>query len=132
MQEGTANLTLLFFSWWYKYLPYRLFSACKALLITLTDLFSVKMILPTLFAPWKRDILSYEGLTLQQKFQVMMLNLASRIIGFLVKVSVFCGYLLMISISLAVILITFALWLAFPLAIIGLIIFGLINVFSHL
>lgn len=102
MQEGTSNLTLLFFSWWYKYLPYRLFSASEALVITLTDLFSVKMILPTLFAPWKRDIMSYEGLTLQQKFQVLMLNLASRIIGFLVKISVFCGYIVMISISLVI------------------------------
>lgn len=130
MQEGTSNLFLLFFSWWYKYLPYRLFSACKALLITITDLFSVKMILPTLFAPWKRDLLSYENLSLQQKFQVMTLNLASRIIGFLIKISVFSGYIVMILISLAIFVAAFALWLAFPLAIIILLILAVVNIAS--
>jgi hypothetical protein len=127
MQEGTSNLFLLFFSWWYSYLPRRLYLAFSALSITLLDLFSVKAIFQTLFAPWKRDILSYEGLTLQQKFSVWTLNMSSRFIGFLIKISVLFVFIVFYLISIIIFFASFLLWIAFPLAILALMIIGFVN-----
>ena len=128
--EGTSNLFLLFFSWWYHYLPRRLYLAFKALVITLFDLFSVKLIFKTLFAPWKRDILSYEGLAIQQKFQVFAMNLASRFIGFLVKIFVFTTFLIVFLATVVIFISAFFLWLAFPIAVITLAVLGVINIVS--
>jgi hypothetical protein len=130
MQEGTNNLFLLFFSWWYRYLPRRLYLAFVALSITLVDLFSLKVIFRTLFAPWKRDILSYEGLTLQQKFSVWMLNLASRFIGFLIKVSTLFVFSVLYLAAVVIFVSAFFLWLAFPLVVLALLVVGFINLGS--
>jgi len=130
MQEGTSNLILLFFSWWYGYLPHRLYLALKAAILTITDLFSVRLLFKTLFAPWKRDIISYEGLTLQQKFQVLMLNLSSRFIGFIVKIFVLAAFIIIFSLTTAIFIATFLLWLAFPIVVIGLLILGITNIIS--
>lgn len=127
MKEGTNNLFLLFFSWWYSYLPHRLFLAFKAASITLADLFSVKILFLTLLSPWKRDIISTEGLTLQQKFQVWMLNISSRVVGFLVKISVLAAFLIIYSLTLGIFLSFFTLWLAFPLVVASLFVLGFIN-----
>ena len=83
--EGTTSLPILFFNWWYGYAYRRLFKYLRAIFIYIYDLFSVRLSLITLFAPWKRDSISYEGLSLQQKFEVWTLNLASRFVGFIVK-----------------------------------------------
>jgi len=129
--EGTSNLFLLFFLWWYGYLPRRLFSATQALAIILADLFSVRQIFPTLFAPWKRDVQSYEGLTLQQRFQVLMLNLASRLIGFLIKIFVLLTFIVIFTASMLLFLVLFLLWLAFPLVVIFLIFIGVSGLISN-
>lgn len=127
MREGTNSLVMLFFSWWYSYLPRRLFLAFKASAITLLDLFSVKILFMTLFSPWKRDQISTEGLSLQQKFQVWTMNVASRLIGFLVKTFVLATFILIFSAAIIIFAALFCLWLAFPLLIIGLIILGFAN-----
>jgi hypothetical protein len=101
--------------------------AFSALSITLLDLFSVKAIFQTLFAPWKRDILSYEGLTLQQKFSVWTLNMSSRFIGFLIKISVLFVFIVFYLISIIIFFASFLLWIAFPLAILALMIIGFVN-----
>jgi len=130
MQEGTSNLFLLFFSWWYSYLPRRLYLAFIALSITLVDLFSLKAIFKTLFAPWKRDTLSYDGLTLQEKFSIWMLNMASRFIGFLIKISVFFVFIVFYLATLFIFISGFLLWLAFPLVTLALFVIGFINLGS--
>lgn len=130
MKEGTSNLGLLFFSWWYKYLPRRLYLAFIAAAISLLDLFSVNALLATWFSPWKRDIISTEGLTLQQKFQVLMLNLASRAVGFLVKTFVLISFALVFSITVAISTALFIAWIGFPLLIIILFIVGISNLAS--
>jgi len=127
MREGTNSLFILYFSWWYGFLPRRLYLAFNAAIITLTDLFSVKVLLPTLFSPWKRDIIGTENLALQEKFQVWMMNLASRFIGFLIKIFVLATYAVATVVALVVFVASFILWIAFPLAIIALIAIGIMN-----
>lgn len=112
-------------------MPCRLFSATKALVTILFDLFSVKQIFPTLFAPWKRDIISYEGLSFQEKFNVFMLNMASRLIGCLIKSFVLITFILVLILSLVISFFVFVVWLAFPIVVIFLIVLGLFNIFSN-
>lgn len=83
--EGTTNLPILYISWWYGYAYDRLFKYLRAIYIVAFDRFSVKTCLATIFSPWKRDSISYDGLSLQQKFQVWTLNIASRFTGFIIK-----------------------------------------------
>ncbi len=127
MREGTNSLVILYFSWWYSYLPRRLFLAFQASAITLLDLFSVKILFKTLFAPWKRDSMSTDGLSLQEKFSVWMLNMASRFIGFLVKSFVLITFIVAFLVMTVTFAGLFCLWVAFPLAILALVILGITN-----
>ncbi len=114
--EGN-NLTIYFFKWWYGEAYGRVFKYIKAGYIYATDMFSIKICFATLFAPWKRDAISYEGLSLQQRFQVWTLNLASRFIGFLVKVFTITAYLFFVAFLSFCSLIVIVVWLMYPLLI---------------
>lgn len=94
--EGSTNLTILYFVWWYGEGYAKVFGYIKAFYIYITDLFSVTICLKTLFAPWKRDKISYEGLSLQQQFQVWALNMSSRFIGFIIKLITLTLYIMMV------------------------------------
>lgn len=101
-----------------------MFLYLKAVQILNYDAFSVNIIFKTLFAPWKRDVLDYRGLALNQMFQVWMLNISSRIIGFLVKILVLIAYLFAeLIISILSILLAI-LWPFLPILFIYLVIFG--------
>jgi len=123
--EGSTSLTILYFNWWYTEGYGRLFKYIKAFYIYMTDLFSVKISIRTLFAPWKRDKISYEGLTLQQKFQVWSLNMASRFIGLIIKVIALTIYLIaVVAVSIfSVFLIIF--WPLMPFVALYLIVIGI-------
>jgi len=123
--EGSTSLPLMFVSWWYGHAYRRLFLYIKASFIYLADLFSVKICLKTLFAPWKRDVLSYEGLSLQEKFQVFTLNIASRFVGFIVKIATLFCYLCAVAISSIISLCLIIFWPLYPLVAIYLIYFGI-------
>ena len=128
--ERINSLFLLFFSWWYGYLPRRLYLASKAVIIMIVDLFSVKLIFSTLFAPWKRDVISYEGLSLQEKFSVFILNISSRFIGFVIKIFVLLTFIIFFLAAILISAGLFFFWIVFPLAIVVLLIFGVTNLFS--
>jgi len=123
--EGTKSLPILFFSWWYGYSYHRLFKYLRAIFIYIYDLFSVRLSLLTLFAPWKRDSISYEGLSLQQKFEVWTLNIASRFVGFFIK-TINLAIFLAITILVALLSLCLTLlWPLYPLLIVYLIYLGI-------
>lgn len=123
--EGTNNLTTLFFSWWYGEAYNRLFKYIRAVYIYLTDLFSVKICLKTLFAVWKRDSNSYEGLALTEKFQVWTLNLASRFIGLLIKLITIASYSVAVAITSICAIILIIIWPFYPLLVVYVIYLGI-------
>lgn len=123
--EGTNSLPILFLNWWYGYAYLRLFKYIRAVFIYVYDLFSVRLSIITLFAPWKRDSISYEGLSLQQKFEVWTLNIASRFVGFFIKTINLAIYLGMTALAAVVSFGAIIIWPLYPILIVYFIYLGI-------
>ncbi|MDO8444449.1 MAG: hypothetical protein Q7S80_03015 [bacterium] len=118
-------LATLFLIWWYGEEFQNVLQYFETFLVYLYDFFSVRICLSTLFAVWRRDRINYKGLALPDIFQAWTLNLASRIVGFFVKISTMLIYLI---VSLLVIIFAAAFiisWLLLPLIVVALIYFGI-------
>lgn len=123
--EGTKNLNSLFFVWWYTEVFGELTLFSKHFFAYVADLFSVKICLKTLLAPWRRDSVSYEGLTIQDRFQVLILNITSRFVGAVVKIFTLATFVVVFFFCLALFLVVFIVWLFFPLILIGMAVWGI-------
>jgi len=109
--------------WFYKEVPPRILRYFKVWLLHLADLFSVKILLKTFLAPWKRDLISTQGLALNQRLQVYSMNIISRLIGAFIKTATLATFLVSFVGWLASFIIFFFGWLLFPIIFIS-IIFG--------
>lgn len=116
-------LIVSFFSWWYvdgwKVISHKF----KQLITNIDELFSVKLLLKTLFKPWKR-IVTPPGNNLSAHFQSLIDNTVSRFIGFSVRIIVLCSAL--VSLILIAILGTLLIlvWPLLPIAVVAFIILG--------
>lgn len=87
-----------FLRWWYSTGFMIFLQIIRAALIIVSDRLSLFMLLKTLFDPWRKDVISYEGLTLAQRFNVWLMNLISRLIGFVIRASfLFAGILIFVG-----------------------------------
>ncbi|MEK7184488.1 MAG: hypothetical protein AAB701_03165 [Patescibacteria group bacterium] len=126
---ASANITswIHVVPWWYRAVPGELIKQQRLLLSTVVDYFSFKVLLQTLFQPWKRDELSTEQLSLQQQFEVLGLNMMSRLVGAVVRGSaMFAGVLVIIGL-LSFFALLWVSWVLAPLLAIALIAFGLFS-----
>ncbi len=77
-------LLVAFVQWWYgpgwRDAANRLSSRIRDTYL----MFSVPMLLPTMFAPWRR-IISYPGRGIEAKLRAALDNLISRVVGFMVR-----------------------------------------------
>lgn len=103
------------------------FNYFKHLLAYLYDFFSVKICLTTLFSVWRRDTNTYTGpgLNIKAMFESMVLNLASIVVGFCVKIGTLATYLLMTIIFMVLMVLYIVAWTLFPLIVAALLYFGL-------
>lgn len=85
--------------------------------------FSVRQLLRTLFAPW-RKIISYPGRSLQDRFRAWLDNMFSRLVGFVVRVSVLMAAVVTIIAVSILTMLELVLWPLLPLAIPGCLILG--------
>ena len=127
--EGTISLPIMFVNWWYGYAYRRLFKYMRAIFFYIYDLFSVRLSFLTLFAPWKRDVANYEGLTLQQKFEVLTLNLASRFVGFVIKSANLIIYLAMTAVAAVLSFVAAIVWPLYPIMIIYFLYIGITTLY---
>ncbi|MCX6808854.1 MAG: hypothetical protein NTW50_04280 [Candidatus Berkelbacteria bacterium] len=118
-------MSIEFFVWWYHDLAVALFANLSYYFRYLTDLFSVSICLRTLFSVWKRDRISYDGLSLQEMMSAWVLNLVSRFIGFVIKTTVLIIFLIALIIYLVVAVLLIICWFTFPLLIIASLVYGL-------
>gem|GEM_PF-718786 len=110
-------MSTLFLSWWYKTQFRAVLNYSKHFLGYLYDLFSIRICFSTLFAVWKRDRISYKNLGIKEMFEAMTLNIASRFVGFFVKIFTIIAYLAVTLIFIALFAIFDLIWLFLPLII---------------
>lgn len=125
--EGTL-LFWGFFSWWYGVVIAGFFGNLRYLFLYLYDFFSVEVCLRTLLSVWRRDLLSTEGLALSEIFQAWTLNLASRLIGCLIKLLVIAIYLVCTVAFCLISVILILISTFFPFLLLGSIVVGLLFV----
>lgn len=123
--EGKANLKAIFFVWWYGEAYASVFAFIKYFFIYLSDLFSVKICLKTLFYPWKRDLTSYAGLTIQQRVEVLIMNLVSRLVGAIIKIFTLVTFLITTIVWFVVSVLVLIVWFTYPLFLVALIAYGI-------
>ena len=86
-----------FFKWWYGPGWSGVLHATTKRLLSLSEMFSVAILLRTLFAPWRR-IITYPGAGLQERFRAFGDNLVSRFVGLFVRLSVlFCAFVFLVA-----------------------------------
>lgn len=114
-----------FFSWWYGNGWKQAAGDFGPRLAGVSNLFSVRQLVQTLFAPWRR-IITYPGASLAERWRAWGDNLFSRCVGFVVRLLVlftaFCTLLVVaLGIGLEIII-----WPLLPLAVPVLIVVGFV------
>ena len=110
-----AVIILKYITFWYGAGLIRLFKYFKAYIQILADTFSVKISLTTFFSPWKRDVLTLQGLPLDQKDKAVIFNLISRFFGAFVKTVTLTLFLALCLALIAIEAAVFVLWIIAPL-----------------
>jgi len=107
------------------------FSFWKNILLFLFNYFSIKNLAGNFFAPWKRLADNYpKRFNIKIYFFTFLTNTIMRIVGIILRtIMIFFGIIVCLLYILAF-PITLVLWLALPLVIAGLIIFGFILLVS--
>ncbi|MEW6407774.1 MAG: hypothetical protein AB1465_03730 [Patescibacteria group bacterium] len=113
------SLVLDYFIWWYSAGFLRLLKYLKAFILILADMFSVQVLVTTFFQPWKRDITSTRGLSLDRRFQIWLFNSISRFFGMFIKGITFLVFFICFFNLLVCEIIIFFIWFFFPALVIA-------------
>jgi hypothetical protein len=106
-------LMLQLFAWWYVRGWQDIARASGTRLIRVAHLFSVPILMRTLWAPWRR-IITYPGASIDAKLRAIGDNLVSRAIGFTVRLLVLITAALILLLTATVGLIVILLWPLIP------------------
>lgn len=94
-------LSIQFFTWWYGRGWLLLAHTAQKRLLRTSHLFSLPILVRTLFVPWRR-IVTYPGAGLQARLRAASDNLMSRVIGFIVRVLVLIAALIILVVVLLI------------------------------
>jgi hypothetical protein len=90
-----------FFAWWYGDNFKRTQKIARYFLIKIWDNFSIGLLLKSLFAPWKQDVISSRGQPINIVFRIFMMNIFSRFVGFIVRsLVILIGLLISLGIAI--------------------------------
>jgi hypothetical protein len=117
---NNVMLVLELFSWWFGQGWQQVAKNSGRRLVRVANLFSVPILLRTLWAPWRR-IITYPGASIDAKLRAMGDNLVSRFIGFTVRLLVLLTAAIMLIGLCVVGVISIILWPLVPFLIAGLI-----------
>ena|SRR5580765_1214268 len=121
----TTMFLLDLFGWWYGAGWAGVLTSNRRRLAALADMFSTKILLRTLFAPWRR-IITVPGASLDAHIRALVDNLVSRLIGFSIRAFVlFAGCIAFIFLAVGTLL-ELIVWPLVPIAGLGLIVKGLL------
>lgn len=119
-----------YFVWWYSTGINQAYTIAVAAMTRVTDNFSLLFLLKTLLAPWKNDVLIAHNASLADQLKVWQLNLASRLIGFLIRTVVILVSVCLLLLMVVATGIGLALWVATPLLVIILPLVGVTRLFT--
>lgn len=117
-------IALTFFSWWYTQGWKNIAVSLRPRLRKTSSQFSVKVLIRTLFSPWRR-IISYPRAGLSEHIQAAIDNLVSRAIGFFVRIFVLLAALLIFLMVIIMYVLEILLWPLLPIAIPVFVILGI-------
>lgn len=123
-------MALLFISWWYGEQFKNVLNYIRSFLLYLFDFFSVRICVSTLFSVWRRDKISFDGLSLPRIIEAILLNFASRLVGFVVKTFTLAAYISASILFAAVFCVFVFIWLTFPIFIAAMIFYGILNILN--
>jgi hypothetical protein len=118
-------MLIAFFSWWYGSGWQQVVRSLRPRLRAVAENFSVRQLLRTLFAPWKR-ITTPPGRSLEDRMHAVVDNAFSRVVGFVVRVGVLIGAFVSIVVVAILTIIEIIVWPLLPVAIPGCIIAGFV------
>lgn len=113
-----------FLSWWIIATPKAIWEIGWALVCKTWQFFSVPLLFKTIFEPWKRDILSTKGASLDVIFRVWIANLISRLVGFVVRLGIILTGLVLVILVLAVSISATAGFVLLPVLAVGMMVMG--------
>ncbi len=114
-----------FFSWWYTTGWIQFSKSTKNRIIEVWNIFSIPILLRTMFSPWKR-IQTNPGKSLQSHMQALLDNIISRFVGFSIRLlTIIAGLFCIVLISIISMLTVIA-WPLIPVVIPMLIFWGLL------
>ena len=120
-----AMLIMSFFSWWYGRGWKLVAASFGRRLRWVMDAFSVRQLLHTLFAPWRR-IITYPGASLDERFRAWGDNMFSRVIGLVVRLLVLFAAMITLVLVTLLTVIQMVTWPLLPIAVPGCLIAGII------
>ena len=118
-------LLVAFVQWWYGPGWRDTASRLSARIRTTYLTFSVPILIPTMFAPWRR-IITYPGRSMGEKFRAVIDNLVSRAVGFVVRLFALIAALTIMGAYLVFGAILLIIWPVVPLLGPALIVGGLL------
>jgi hypothetical protein len=118
-------LALEFFTWWYGQGWSLLAQNAKHRIVRTSHLFSLPILIRTLFAPWKR-ITSQPGAGLEAHVHAATDNLVSRCIGFVVRIFVLFAAIVILIIIAVIAVFQIIAWPLLPPAVIACVIKGIL------
>lgn len=113
------------FSWWYGAGWKGILGATNRRLAALADMFSLNILLRTLFAPWKR-VVTDPGASLDAKLRAFGDNLVSRAVGFTVRLFVLLAAAVSFVAIIIASIIELVAWPLLPILGVALIVKGLL------
>ncbi len=119
-------LAFSIFTWWYGQGWSAVAKNISQILSGISKLFSVPLLMRTLFAPWRR-IITYPGASLDTKLRAYGDNIVSRAIGFMVRLLVLLTALVATILAILYGVLVLILWPIIPLAAIAAIIRGVVG-----
>ncbi len=101
-------------SWWYKDGLFGYIESVRRQLDSVTDLFSIKLMIGSLFAPFRQISASSTGISISAKITAFFDRLLSRIIGAIARLIMIIIGLIVITIVLLFGVIGLILWILIP------------------
>lgn len=118
-------LFMEFFSWWYTSGWGKFSKSTRNRIIEVWNIFSIPILLRTMFAPWKR-IQTNPGKSLQSHMQALLDNIISRFVGFSIRILTIIAGLVCIFLMCIFYVAAVVAWPFLPVSIPFLVIWGLL------